>query len=75
MPNAKDPVVEAQAEHEAAQKQAFVDAVYRNREAYEAHGRPDDVALMDAQLNALGVTRETAHKGRETATSNRTEKR
>lgn len=71
MPDSKDP----QAAHEAAQKDAHVAALKRERLSYEAHDRKDELAAVDAELKRLGVTRETAHKGRETATSSRTEKR
>jgi hypothetical protein len=71
----KDPADEAQEQHEAAQKEALVAALKRERVSYEARDRKDELAAVDAELKRLGVTRDKAHTGRETATSDRTEKR
>lgn len=73
--NNPDELAEAQAAHEEAQQKAYVAALLREREGYEVQGRAADLANVDAELKRLGVTRDKAHKGRETATSSRTEKR
>jgi hypothetical protein len=49
--------------------EAYVAALLREREGYVRKQRGDRVAGVDAELKRLGVTREDAHRGEETAVS------
>lgn len=71
-----EPTPEAtQEQHAAAQKQAYIDALLRERRGYEVSDNTEGLAAVDAELKRCGYTRAKAHRGRETATSDRTEKR
>ena len=66
---------EAQKKHAEAQKQAYVEALVRERAGCEAREDSEGLAAVDAELKRCGHTRAKAHRGRETATADRTEKR
>ncbi len=54
---------------------SYRDALLREREGYARFGRDDRVAVVDAELKRLGVSRGSVHQGTERAVRSKPETR